>query len=92
MTDTALNDRTEEILAMDEHLVHSFSDLHSLSAPDARTVITQAEGALCVRRPGKPVPGWHGRPVVCQCGAWPARNQPRSCRATRDTGFLFDIL
>lgn len=30
---------------MDEHLVHSFSDLHSLDAPDARTVITQAEGA-----------------------------------------------
>lgn len=39
------NDKTAEILEMDKHLVHSFSDLHSLRAADARTVITQAEGA-----------------------------------------------
>jgi len=39
------NDRTAEILEMDKHLVHSFADLHSLRAPDANTVITQAEGA-----------------------------------------------
>ncbi len=29
MTATTLNDRTNEILAMDQHLVHSFPDLHS---------------------------------------------------------------
>lgn len=45
MNKQQLNDKTAEILAMDEHLVHSFADLHSLSEPDARTVITQAEGA-----------------------------------------------
>lgn len=45
MNSSQRNDRTDEILAMDEHLVHSFADLHSLGAPDARTVISQAEGA-----------------------------------------------
>lgn len=45
MTKPQQNDRTAEVLEMDKHLVHSFSDLHSLAAPDARTVITQAEGA-----------------------------------------------
>jgi len=45
MNSTRLNDRTDEILKLDEHLVHSFADLHSLQAPDARTVISQAEGA-----------------------------------------------
>ena len=44
--DTQLeNDPTDRILKQDEHLVHSFSDLHSLSEADARTVISQAEGA-----------------------------------------------
>lgn len=45
MTVSQINDSTEQILALDRHLVHSFADLHSLNAPDARTVITQAEGA-----------------------------------------------
>jgi len=40
-----LNDRTSEILSKDEHLVHAFSDLHSLQSEGARTVISQAEGA-----------------------------------------------
>ncbi len=40
-----LNDPTNEILELDKHLVHSFADLHALKAQDARTVITQAEGA-----------------------------------------------
>ena len=44
MSDSQLNDRTDEILALDKHLLHSFADLHSLSAPSARTVISQAEG------------------------------------------------
>lgn len=39
------NDPTDAILAKDSHLVHSFADLHSLTAQDARTVITQADGA-----------------------------------------------
>ena len=37
-----LNDRTAEILRQDENLVHAFSDLHSLQAEGARTVISQA--------------------------------------------------
>ena len=40
-----LNDRTADILRQDENLVHAFSDLHSLQAEGARTVISQAEGA-----------------------------------------------
>ncbi|MBX2838621.1 MAG: aminotransferase [Gammaproteobacteria bacterium] len=40
-----LNDRTTEILKQDEHLIHAFSDLHSLQEDGARTVISQAEGA-----------------------------------------------
>ena len=45
MSTSQLNDKTDEILELDKHLVHSFADLHSLTEPDARTVITQAEGA-----------------------------------------------
>ena len=45
MNISQLNDRTDEILQLDKHLVHSFADLHALTEPDARTVITQAEGA-----------------------------------------------
>ncbi|MFT6877674.1 MAG: adenosylmethionine-8-amino-7-oxononanoate aminotransferase [Granulosicoccus sp.] len=45
MLNSQKNDQTDEILALDKHLVHSFADLHSLAEPDARTVITQAEGA-----------------------------------------------
>jgi adenosylmethionine-8-amino-7-oxononanoate aminotransferase len=45
MSRSQLNDRTDEILARDKHLVHSFADLHSLGAAGARTVISQAEGA-----------------------------------------------
>jgi len=37
--------RTDEILAQDEHLVHSFSDLSSLHSEGARTVIAEADGA-----------------------------------------------
>ena len=45
METNQLNDRTSEILSKDEHLVHAFSDLHSLQSEGARTVISQAEGA-----------------------------------------------
>ncbi len=45
MDTNQLNDRTSEILSKDEHLVHAFSDLHSLQSEGARTVISQAEGA-----------------------------------------------
>lgn len=45
MNISQLNDQTEEVLELDKHLVHSFADLHALTEPDARTVITQAEGA-----------------------------------------------
>ena len=37
--------QTDEILELDEHLVHSFSDLHALKQPGARTVIAEADGA-----------------------------------------------
>lgn len=45
MNISQLNDQTDEILELDKHLVHSFADLHALTEPNARTVITQAEGA-----------------------------------------------
>ena len=46
------NDRTDEILRQDRHLVHSFSDLHSLSEDGARTVISAAEGAYVFNEQG----------------------------------------
>ncbi len=49
---TLLNDRTEEILQQDGHLVHSFSDLHSLGQEGARTVISSAEGAYVYNEQG----------------------------------------
>ncbi len=45
MSDIRSNDLTDQILGQDEHLVHAFSDLHSLREEGARTVISQAEGA-----------------------------------------------
>lgn len=45
MNDLRSNDLTDHILQQDEHLVHAFSDLHSLQQEGARTVISQAEGA-----------------------------------------------
>ncbi|MBC6441492.1 MAG: aminotransferase [Rhodospirillales bacterium] len=36
---------TDEILKLDEHLVHSFADLHGLKQDGARTVIAEADGA-----------------------------------------------
>jgi adenosylmethionine-8-amino-7-oxononanoate aminotransferase len=36
---------TDEILVLDEHLVHSFADLNALKEPQARTVIAEAHGA-----------------------------------------------
>jgi len=36
---------TDEILKLDEHLVHSFADLHGLKQDGARTVIAEASGA-----------------------------------------------
>ncbi len=53
MDNLLVNDRTEEILKQDEHLVHSFSDLHSLQAAGARTVISQAEGAYVFNEQGE---------------------------------------
>lgn len=35
---------TDEILVLDEHLVHSFADLNALKEPGARTVIAEAHG------------------------------------------------
>lgn len=52
MDNPRVNDRTEEILKQDESLVHSFSDLHSLQAAGARTVISQAEGAYVFNEQG----------------------------------------
>jgi adenosylmethionine-8-amino-7-oxononanoate aminotransferase len=36
---------TDEILVLDEHLIHSFADLSALKEPHARTVIAEAHGA-----------------------------------------------
>ncbi len=47
------NDRTELILQQDRHLVHSFSDLHSLKEEGARTVISSAEGAYVFTERGE---------------------------------------
>lgn len=47
------NDRTEAILEQDKHLVHSFADLESLAHADARTVISQAEGAYVFNESGE---------------------------------------
>ena len=49
---TLLNDRTEDILRQDSHLVHSFSDLNSLTEDGARTVISSAEGAYVYNEQG----------------------------------------
>lgn len=51
-TTNRFNDRTEEILEQDKHLVHSFADLHSLQAKGARTVVSQAEGAYVYTESG----------------------------------------
>ena len=53
MNDALANDRTDEILRLDEHLVHSFADLHSLQAEDARTVISRAKGAYIYNERGE---------------------------------------
>lgn len=53
MSELRTNDLTDDILKADEHLVHSFSDLHSLQAADARTVITEAEGAYVFNARGE---------------------------------------
>ena len=53
MSNDRLNDRTEEILKQDEHLVHSFADLHSLQEQNARTVISQASGAYVYSENGE---------------------------------------
>ncbi len=36
---------TDEILSLDDHLVHSFANLDGLKQDGARTVITEADGA-----------------------------------------------
>lgn len=53
MSDSRVNDRTDEILKQDEHLIHSFSDLHSLQQADARTVISEASGAYVYSEKGE---------------------------------------
>ncbi len=53
MNEAPLNDRTDVILEQDKHLIHAFSDLHSLQQPDARTVISQAEGAYVYNERGE---------------------------------------
>ena len=73
------NDRTDEILKQDKHLVHSFSDLHSLGEEGARTVISSAEGAYVFNELGdKFLDGmaglWcvnvgHGRPEIASAVA-----------------------
>ena len=50
-TATALG--TEQILDLDDHLVHSFADLNALKAKDARTVIARAEGAFVYDADGR---------------------------------------
>lgn len=45
MSELRSNDLTDHVLQQDEHLMHAFSDLHSLQQEGARTVISQAEGA-----------------------------------------------
>ncbi len=47
------NDRTDAILEQDAHLIHSFADLESLNHADARTVISQAEGAYVFNEKGE---------------------------------------
>ncbi len=47
------NDRTDVILEQDAHLIHSFSDLESLTHAGARTVISQAEGAYVYNEKGE---------------------------------------
>ena len=53
MNESLVNDRTDEILRLDEHLVHAFSDLHSLQAENARTVISKAQGAYVYNERGE---------------------------------------
>lgn len=45
MSPTTRTRSTDEILNLDSHLVHAFSDLNALKQKDARTVISRAKGA-----------------------------------------------
>ena len=79
MSNDRLNDRTEDILKQDEHLVHSFADLHSLQEQNARTVISQASGAYVYSENGEQfldgmaglwcVNVGHGRKEICDAVA-----------------------
>ena len=79
MSNSRLNDRTNEILKQDEHLVHSFADLHSLQEQHARTVISQASGAYVYSENGEQfldgmaglwcVNVGHGRKEICDAVA-----------------------
>ena len=87
-----LNDPTDEILELDKHLVHSFADLHALKAQDARTVITQAEGAYVFDARGEQyLDGMAGLWCV-NIGHGRRENQCGGGRSAEHAGLFLDVL
>ena len=59
---------TEEVLALDRHLVHCFADLNALKEDCARTAPGAAEGAPARDCGGNQIPDGTGRRGSAGCG------------------------